>query len=114
MSASAFRMPRLPRQLLIKMACAHHNQREQAKAARLDDLYAEVQTVHPGAHPSVLERVCLNYLHAQAARHCPELESLRGQPAHFDAYARLQQRWLEQVEAQYPWLSEACARQRLL
>lgn len=50
-----FRLLGLGKQTLIAQACQFHNRREKAKAALLDDLYAEVKLVQAQAHP-----VCSN------------------------------------------------------
>lgn len=106
------RIPRLPRQLLIKLACEHHNRLQRQKSAQLVDLYAEIQEIQPTAHPRVLERLCVNYLHAQAEKYCPELAIWRGDPRHYSAYASLKGHLLDRIAAYYDWLSAECQHQR--
>ncbi|MGV3523053.1 MAG: hypothetical protein ACO1RX_02455 [Candidatus Sericytochromatia bacterium] len=109
-----FRFPKMGPQLLSARACKHHNALARAKAARLDDLYAEIQLLHPHSHPRVLERACVSYLHHLGERQQPLLTELRGDPAQFEAYAQLKARLLAAIAQQYPWLQAECERQALI
>lgn len=105
---------KLPRSLLIKRACQHHNRWQKAKAARLDDLFAEVQYLSPDAPEAVLQRVAVNYLRVSCEQKQPEIAALQGQPQHFQRYAQVRHQILTQIAEVYPWLAAECERQDFL
>ena len=106
-------LPRYSRQALIARACRQHNDWQRAKAARLDDLYAEIATVSPRSHPAALARVTVNYLRQLLEQRHPELDGLRGDPARFELYALAKARMLDTIATTYPWLAEECERQKI-
>ncbi len=110
----SFQLPRYSRNALIARACKQHNQRQREKANRLDDLYAEIQTVSPHAHPNVLARITVNYLQSLCEARQPELAALRGQAEHFFLYARFRSLMLDAIAQSYDWLVDECERQRMI
>ncbi|PKL78042.1 MAG: hypothetical protein CVV27_04075 [Candidatus Melainabacteria bacterium HGW-Melainabacteria-1] len=109
--ALSLNLPRYSRDALIARACKQHNARQHARAARLDDLYAEVQTISPSAHPNVLARVTVSYLRGLLEARYPILAGLRGDPAQFERYALAKAKMLATIAASYPWLADECQRQ---
>ena len=107
-------IPKIPQSLLIKRACQHHNRWQKAKAAKLDDLFAEVQYISPHAPEAVLQRVAVNYLRVSCEQKQPEIAKLQGQSQHFKLYARVRHQILTQIAELYPWLATECERQSFL
>lgn len=105
---------KLPKGLLIKQACKHHNRWQKEKAARLDDLFAEVQYVSPQSPEAVIERVVINYLRYQCEQKQPILAQLQGQPEHFETYKNVRHQILMAIAQTYPWLATGCERQSFL
>jgi hypothetical protein len=107
-------LPRYSRSVLIARACKQHNQRQQAKARKLDDLYAEVQTISPQAHANVLARLAVNYLQALCEQRYPEFAALRGQSKQFAFYAGFRSKVLTAIATSFDWLAEECERQQMI
>lgn len=107
-------LPRYSRNALISRACKQHNERQREKARKLDDLYAEIQTISPHAHPNVLARTTVNYLQSLCEARHPDLAALRGQPAQFALYARFRSVMLDAIAQTYDWLRDECERQRMV
>ena len=105
---------KLPKSLLIKRACQHHNRWQKAKAAQLEDLFAEVQYISPHAPEPVLQRIVVNYLRVSCEQKQPEIAALQGQPKHFKRYAQVRHQILSQIAEVYPWLAAECKRQDFL
>jgi hypothetical protein len=109
-----FRLLGLSKQTLIAQACQFHNRREKAKAALLDDLYAEVKLVQAQAHPRVLERLCVSYLQQVCEKQHPRITELRGDPEQFDSYSQLKSQMLKAIAERHPWLAHECERQSFI
>ena len=107
-------IPKLPKGLLLKQACKFHNARQREKAARLDDLFAEVRTVHPQSPERELQRVVVNYLRLRCEAADPQLAALPGQREHFELYAQAKDQILKAIAAAYPWLAPECERQNFI
>lgn len=113
MNLDALNLPKYNQKSLISKACQQHNQWQRQKAAQLNDLYAEIQTISPHAHPAQLARICVNYLrHVLETRH-PDLAGLRGDSSQFEAYAQVKNAMLDCISKTYPWLADECERQRV-
>lgn len=110
----SFRLLGLSKATLIAQACQFHNRREKAKAAQLQDLYAELQLIQPNAHPRVLERLCVNYLQQLCEKQYPQQAAWRGDPSQFEAYAHFKQQVLTAIAKRHPWLAQECERQALI
>lgn len=113
MNIKNLKLPKYNQKALILKACQQHNQWQEQKAAQLHDLYAEIQTMTPQAHPAQLARICVNYLrHVLEIRHS-ELSGLRGDSSQFERYAQVKNAMLDCIALTYPWLAEECERQRV-
>lgn len=111
--AVQLQLPRYSRQALINRACKQHNDRQRAKARELKDLYAEIATVSPQAHPNVLARICVNYLRQLLEARYPDLAGLRGQREKFELYSLAKAKMLGEIARIYPWLAQEAERQQL-
>lgn len=97
-------IPQWNRTTLIIKACHHHNQREKQRAARLDDLYAEIQLLNPHAPEKRLAQACVNFLRWRCEQADPRVLSWQGRASYFEAQCQSKSRILEAIAAQYPWL----------
>jgi hypothetical protein len=109
-----FRLTAFSKNTLITKACQFHNQRARIKAAQLQDLYAEVEYISSNAHPRVLERLCVNYLHHVCETQYPLIAELRGNPEQYEQYAQIKAQLLEAITQRHPWLANECQRQALI
>ncbi|PIQ25984.1 hypothetical protein COW36_02750 [bacterium (Candidatus Blackallbacteria) CG17_big_fil_post_rev_8_21_14_2_50_48_46] len=109
-----FRFTAFSPQTLIAQACRFHNTKQREKAARLDDLFAEAEYISAQAHPRVLERVCVNYLHYLCERQYPEISEMRGNAERFEEYAQAKQAILKSISERFAWLEAECKRQALI
>lgn len=112
-SSLEFKLPKWPRMVLIKLACKEHNRRQREKAARLDDLFAEVAYLNPHSSEVQLARISVNYLRGRCEQQQPQVANWRGQPAYFEAYARAKARILNEIAQNYAWLAAECGRQNV-
>ena len=96
---------------LNKAACRVHNQREREKASQLHDLFAEPRYLSLQSPARALNQASLNYLIGLCEKQAPE-GAYRGQDEHYAAYICFKQQALDQIAAQYPWLSDEIERQR--
>lgn len=107
-------VPQWPKALLIKRACQWHNRWQKAKAARLEDLFAEIEYLSPAAPARTLERVVVNYLRYDCEQKNPDIASLQGDASQFALYQEVRHHILKDIAARYPWLAAECARQNFL
>lgn len=107
-------IPQWPQSLLIKRACQWHNRWQKAKAARLEDLFAEAQYISPDAPARHLDRVVVNYLRHYCEQKSPDIASLQGDASQFAVYQQVRNHILKGIAARYPWLSAECERQNFL
>lgn len=108
-----FNIPRYGQAALIAQACRFHNAQEKAKAERLDDLYAEARYISPHSHPQVIARACTQFLIAKGLKQHPELATLRGNPATFEAWRQVKNQLLTAIASSAPWLADECQRQQI-
>lgn len=104
-------LPQWNRSTLIAKACHHHNQRERQRAAKLDDLYAEIQILSPRSAETQLCRAAVNFLRWRCEQAQPRVAAWAGQSAFFEAQCVSKSRILNAIAEAYLWLASECARQ---
>lgn len=99
------RVPVMPWGRLVREACAHYNERQDARGQW------DAWEATPQSDPEFLDRIMVNFLRHELTAYEAELAALYGKIGRADAGPVIRNRVLDAIAGAYPGLAGECSRQ---
>lgn len=110
LSTVEIHVPVLDKSKLIKRACYHYNDMQEAR--ELEGRSTCDMPATADSDPKFLERICVNYLRHCLTKYEEHLDGMSGKVGFAAGYKEIRRKIFSRISENYQWLADECKRQQ--